>query len=59
MPIKYTGPVTEEDRMLAAAAAAASKAAVERTFAAGRPITVFRDGKLIQIYPDRHEVVIG
>jgi len=45
--------------MLAAAAAAASKAAVERTFAAGRPITIFRDGKLIQIYPDRHEEVIG
>jgi len=31
---------------------------IQETWAAGRPITVGRDGKVIEIYPDGHEVII-
>jgi hypothetical protein len=37
---------------------AAIKKQIEETWAAGRPITVGRDGKVIEIYPDGSEKVI-
>ena len=47
-----------EDAMYARIAKEASRRAVERTWAAGLPITVLKDGNIVDIYPDGHEVII-
>ena len=44
--------------MLAEAAKAASRAAVARAFAAGLPITIAKDGKLVSVAPDGTETVL-
>ena len=41
------------------AAKVAGEIAVAKAFSKGLPITIGREGKLIQIYPDGHEVVLG
>ena len=48
-----------EVRSLRHAAKVAGLTAVAKAFAHGLPITIGRNGKLIQIYPDGHEVVLG
>ena len=51
--------LSDEEKKLAAAAAAASRDAVRAAFAAGLPITVGKNGKLVEIAPDGTETVIG
>lgn len=61
MPEHYTikTELSDEEKTLAAAAAAASRDAVRAAFAAGLPITVGKNGKLVEIAPDGTETVIG
>lgn len=49
----------DETQAMLDAINAGIKEEIEKTWAAGRPITVGRDGKVIQIYPDGSEVVIS
>lgn len=48
----------DKDQSLLDSINAAIKKEIEKTWAAGRPITVGRDGKIIEIYPDGSEKVI-
>lgn len=48
-----------ETRSLRYAAKIAGEIAVSRTFAQGLPITIGRNGKLIHVFPDGHEEIIG
>jgi hypothetical protein len=45
----------DKDQSLLVSINNAIKKQIEETWAAGRPITVGRDGKVIRIYPDGHE----
>ena len=58
IPAKFVKE-TAETRRLRESAARASANAVAKTLAQGIPVTIMRDGKLIQINPDRTETVIG
>ena len=49
--------LTEYEKKLAGAAKRGSQAAVRQAFAAGLSILIERDGRLIRIFPDRHEVL--
>ncbi|MDD4804955.1 MAG: hypothetical protein PHN69_07425 [Candidatus Pacebacteria bacterium] len=51
--------MTDDHQGLLDSINAAIRKQIEETWAAGRPITVGRDGKVIEIYPDGHEVVIS
>lgn len=44
--------------MLAEAAREASRQAVRETFAAGLPIAIVKDGKVVQVAPDGTETVV-
>lgn len=60
--IRQATPAEQESaktRSLRHAAKVAGKTAVAKTFSKGLPITIGREGKLIQIYPDGHEVILG
>lgn len=48
-----------ETRSLRHAAKVAGETAVAKAFSKGLPITIGRAGKLIQVYPDGREVVLG
>ena len=49
---------TAETRRLRASAAKAGANAAARTLAKGIPVTIMRDGVLIQINPDRTETIL-
>ena len=55
---RVAAELTGEAKMLAEAAKAASRAAIARTFAAGLPITIAKDGKLVSVAPDGTETVL-
>lgn len=48
----------DEDRILAESARRGSEEAVRQTFAAGMPITILRDGEIVEIWPDGSEKVV-
>lgn len=50
--------LTGDAKMLAEAAKEASRDAVARTFAAGLPVHIIRDNKLIRIDPNGTETVV-
>ncbi|MDD4804894.1 MAG: hypothetical protein PHN69_07115 [Candidatus Pacebacteria bacterium] len=50
--------MTEENQDFVNSIKAAIQKQIEETWAAGRPITVGRDGKVIEIYPDGTEKII-
>ena len=58
IPVEFVKE-TAETRRLRESAARAGANAFARTLAQGIPVTIMRDGKLIQINPDRTETVIG
>ena len=57
MPDSFENTPAEAE-MYAQVALKASREAVARTWAAGLPITILKDGKIVDVYPDGHEVVI-
>lgn len=61
VPVVSAGSATEtaEIRRLRASAAKAGANAAANALANGLPVTVMRDGVLVQINPDRSESVIG
>ena len=57
VPAKFAKETTETKRLRASAARAGAKA-VANALAKGIPVTVMRDGVLIQINPDRTETIV-
>lgn len=57
--VKYCRELSPEEQMLADAAREASAKAVAETFALGLPITVAKGDKIVRIYPDGKEEIIG
>lgn len=54
----FSTELTREEKMLAEAAREASRQAVRETFAAGLPIAIVKDGKVVQVAPDGTETVV-
>lgn len=48
----------DEDRILAESARRGSEEAVRQTLAAGIPITILRNGEIVEIWPDGSEKVM-
>ncbi|MCR5413502.1 MAG: hypothetical protein K6F50_02080 [Kiritimatiellae bacterium] len=58
-PYEVQTELTGEAKMLAEAAKAASRAAIAKTFAAGLPIVVGENGKIVRVYPDGTKTILG
>ena len=50
---------SREAAALQKSAERASKNAVRAAFAKGLPVTIGRNGKILRLYPDGHEEIIG
>ena len=58
-PFESGKATSSEAAALQKSAERASKNAVQAAFAKGLPVTVGRDGKIIRLYPDGREEIIG
>ena len=58
-PIGSGKALSPEAAALQKSAERASQNAVRAAFSKGLPVTVGRDGKILRLYPDGHEEVVG
>ena len=58
-PFQAGTELSPEAAALQKSAERASKNAVQAAFAKGLPVTIGRDGKILRLYPDGHEEIVG